>query len=97
MGRAFEYRKARKLKRWGHMARVFTKIGKEIDLPLHDTYITSTLPYRRSRRFDAWEKGKDSGLWTQHVAGKGNKIINKSLPTQGGRLHQGSPSRKGLI
>ena len=29
MGRAFEYRKARKLKRWGHMARVFTKIGKE--------------------------------------------------------------------
>ena len=32
MGRAFEYRKARKLKRWGHMARVFTKIGKEIEI-----------------------------------------------------------------
>ncbi|MBP5535990.1 MAG: YebC/PmpR family DNA-binding transcriptional regulator [Bacteroidales bacterium] len=32
MGRAFEYRKARKLKRWGHMARTFTKIGKEITL-----------------------------------------------------------------
>ena len=30
MGRAFEYRKARKLKRWGNMSRVFTKIGKEI-------------------------------------------------------------------
>ena len=30
MGRAFEYRKARKLKRWGHMARTFTKLGKEI-------------------------------------------------------------------
>ncbi|MCK9155272.1 MAG: YebC/PmpR family DNA-binding transcriptional regulator [Paludibacteraceae bacterium] len=30
MGRAFEYRKARKLKRWGNMARTFTKIGKEI-------------------------------------------------------------------
>ncbi|MFI3322467.1 MAG: YebC/PmpR family DNA-binding transcriptional regulator [Rikenellaceae bacterium] len=30
MGRAFEYRKARKMKRWGNMARVFTKIGKEI-------------------------------------------------------------------
>ncbi|MDR0536654.1 MAG: YebC/PmpR family DNA-binding transcriptional regulator [Tannerellaceae bacterium] len=30
MGRAFEYRKARKLKRWGNMARVFTKLGKEI-------------------------------------------------------------------
>ncbi|MDX9845864.1 MAG: YebC/PmpR family DNA-binding transcriptional regulator [Tenuifilaceae bacterium] len=32
MGRAFEYRKARKLKRWGNMARVFTRIGKEITL-----------------------------------------------------------------
>ncbi len=30
MGRAFEYRKARKLKRWGNMARTFTRIGKEI-------------------------------------------------------------------
>jgi YebC/PmpR family DNA-binding regulatory protein len=30
MGRAFEYRKARKLKRWGNMAKTFTKIGKEI-------------------------------------------------------------------
>ncbi len=30
MGRAFEYRKAAKLKRWGHMARVFTKLGKQI-------------------------------------------------------------------
>lgn len=32
MGRAFEFRKARKLKRWGNMARVFTKIGKEITI-----------------------------------------------------------------
>ncbi len=32
MGRAFEFRKARKLKRWGNMARVFTKIGKEIEI-----------------------------------------------------------------
>ena len=32
MGRAFEFRKERKLKRWGHMAKVFTKIGKEITI-----------------------------------------------------------------
>lgn len=32
MGRAFEYRKATKLKRWGHMARTFTKIGKQISM-----------------------------------------------------------------
>ena len=30
MGRAFEYRIARKMKRWGNMARVFTRLGKEI-------------------------------------------------------------------
>ncbi|MCX6145916.1 MAG: YebC/PmpR family DNA-binding transcriptional regulator [Candidatus Kapabacteria bacterium] len=30
MGRAFEYRKASKLKRWGAMSKAFTKIGKEI-------------------------------------------------------------------
>ncbi len=30
MGRAFEYRKASKLKRWGNMARTFTRIGKQI-------------------------------------------------------------------
>ncbi len=32
MGRAFEYRKATKLKRWGNMARVFTKLGKQITI-----------------------------------------------------------------
>ena len=32
MGRAFEYRKARKLKRWGNMSRTFTRVGKEITI-----------------------------------------------------------------
>lgn len=32
MGRAFEYRKARKMKRWGTMAKTFTKIGKDITI-----------------------------------------------------------------
>lgn len=30
MGRAFEYRKASKMKRWGHMAKTFTRLGKQI-------------------------------------------------------------------
>jgi YebC/PmpR family DNA-binding regulatory protein len=30
MGRAFEFRKARKMKRWGNMSRMFTRYGKEI-------------------------------------------------------------------
>ena len=36
MGRAFEYRKARKMKRWGNMARTFTKLGKEITIAARD-------------------------------------------------------------
>ena len=30
MGRAFEFRKARKMKRWSAMAKTFTRIGKDI-------------------------------------------------------------------
>ena len=30
MGRAFEYRKARKMKRWSQMAKTFSRIGKDI-------------------------------------------------------------------
>ncbi|MCB9012766.1 MAG: YebC/PmpR family DNA-binding transcriptional regulator [Bacteroidales bacterium] len=32
MGRAFEFRKARKLKRWGSMAKTFTRLGKDISM-----------------------------------------------------------------
>ena len=32
MGRAFEYRKAAKLKRWGHMAKTFTRLCKQISI-----------------------------------------------------------------
>ena len=32
MGRAFEFRKARKFKRWGAMSKIFTRIGKDISI-----------------------------------------------------------------
>jgi YebC/PmpR family DNA-binding regulatory protein len=32
MGRAFEFRKERKFKRWGNMAKVFTRLGREITM-----------------------------------------------------------------
>ncbi|MDL2319753.1 YebC/PmpR family DNA-binding transcriptional regulator [Alistipes sp. OttesenSCG-928-B03] len=37
MGRAFEYRKATKMKRWGNMARVFTKLGKAIEMSVKES------------------------------------------------------------
>lgn len=36
MGRAFEFRKARKFKRWGQMAKTFTRIGKEISMAVKE-------------------------------------------------------------
>ncbi|MFT4522098.1 MAG: YebC/PmpR family DNA-binding regulatory protein [Bacteroidia bacterium] len=36
MGRAFEFRKARKMKRWGKMAVTFTRIGKEIAMAVKE-------------------------------------------------------------
>jgi YebC/PmpR family DNA-binding regulatory protein len=32
MGRAFEFRKARKMKRWGAMAKTFTRLGRQISM-----------------------------------------------------------------
>ena len=32
MGRAFEYRKASKMKRWGAMSRIFPKLAKAIEM-----------------------------------------------------------------
>jgi len=36
MGRAYEYRKATKMKRWSNMARVFTKLGKKITIAVRE-------------------------------------------------------------
>lgn len=36
MGRAFEFRKARKLKRWGKMAKVFSRLGKDIVIAIKE-------------------------------------------------------------
>lgn len=36
MGRAFEYRKARKMKRWASMAKNFTKVGREIAIAIKE-------------------------------------------------------------
>ena len=37
MGRAFEYRKARKMKRWSSMAKVFTRISKDIIMAVKES------------------------------------------------------------
>ena len=36
MGRAFEFRKARKMKRWAAMSKSFTRIGKDISISVKE-------------------------------------------------------------
>ena len=48
MGRAFEYRKARKFKRWGNMARTFTRLGKEITMAAKSGSDPATNPRLRA-------------------------------------------------
>ena len=48
MGRAFEYRKATKFKRWGNMARVFTRIGKHITMAAKNGTDPETNPRLRA-------------------------------------------------
>ncbi|MDR0559831.1 MAG: YebC/PmpR family DNA-binding transcriptional regulator [Prevotellaceae bacterium] len=48
MGRAFEYRKATKLKRWGNMARVFTKLGKQLTIAAKSGADPATNPALRA-------------------------------------------------
>jgi YebC/PmpR family DNA-binding regulatory protein len=36
MGRAFEFRKTRKLKRWGKMSKIFSRIGKDIVMAIKE-------------------------------------------------------------
>ena len=36
MGRAFEFRKARKMKRWSAMSKTFTRIGKDISITVKE-------------------------------------------------------------
>lgn len=46
MGRAFEYRKNRKMKRWGAMSKAFSKIGKDIIIAVKES---GTNPETNSR------------------------------------------------
>ena len=70
MGRAFEYRKARKMKRWGNMSRTFTKIGKEITIavkaggpdPTANNRLRALLQNAKAARSEERRVGKECRL-----------------------------------
>ena len=75
MGRAFEYRKATKLKRWGHMAKTFTKIGKEITIAVKACtimklfFLKVTTEAKKYRALAADRFWKNSNGYTQPNTG----------------------------
>lgn len=59
MGRAFEFRKERKMKRWANMAKVFTKIGREISIAVKEGGVD---PHYNSRLRIAIQNAKSANM-----------------------------------
>ena len=72
MGRAFEFRKERKMKRWAGMAKTFTRIGREIALAVK---AAGTSPEYNSRLRVAIQNAKAANMPKANVE---NAIKNAS-------------------
>lgn len=64
MGRAFEFRKERKFKRWAQMAKVFTKIGREISMAVKES---GTNPETNSKLRIAIQNAKAANMPKDNV------------------------------
>ena len=64
MGRAFEFRKARKMKRWSKMAKTFTRIGKDIVIAVKDG---GTSPETNSRLRQVMQNAKAANMPKDNV------------------------------
>ncbi|MGB1032509.1 MAG: YebC/PmpR family DNA-binding transcriptional regulator, partial [Flavobacteriales bacterium] len=71
MGRAFEFRKARKMKRWDSMAKTFSRIGKEIAIAIRDG---GPDPEANSKLMNAIKNAKDANMPLDIV----NRAIKKA-------------------
>lgn len=74
MGRAFEYRKASKLKRWGAMSKAFTKIGKEIAMSVK---AGGPNPYSNTRLKLALQNAKGVSMPKDRVEAAIKRAANK--------------------
>ena len=74
MGRAFEYRKEKKFKRWGAMAKAFTRIGKEIAISVK---LGGPSPETNSRLRQAIMNAKGANMPKANVEAAIKKASNK--------------------
>lgn len=76
MGRAFEYRKERKMKRWSSMSRIFTKIGREISIAVKSAGVD---PNSNSRLRIAIQNAKAANMPKANVEAAIKKASSKDV------------------
>lgn len=86
VGRAFEFRKERKFKRWGQMAANFTKIGKEITLAAKNG---GPDPNQNPRLRAAIQKAKGANMPKDRVEAAIKRVTDKSLADYSEVLYEG--------
>ncbi len=75
MGRAFEFRKARKMKRWSTMAKTFTRIGKDIAIAVKEG---GTDPDNNSRLRAVIQNAKAANMPKENVERAIKKASDKN-------------------
>ncbi len=76
MGRAFEFRKARKMKRWAGMAVTFTRIGKDISMAVKEG---GPDPTTNSRLRVAIQNAKSANMPKDNVERAIQKALSKEM------------------
>ncbi len=86
MGRAFEFRKARKMKRWGAMSKTFTKIGREISKAVKDG---GPSPETNSRLRVIIQNAKAANMPKENVERAIKKASDKNTESWEERVYEG--------
>ena len=81
MGRAFEFRKARKMKRWSAMAKTFTRIGKDIVMAVKEA---GPDPINNSRLRAVIQNAKASNMPKENV----ERAIKKASDKDSGNFKE---------
>jgi YebC/PmpR family DNA-binding regulatory protein len=95
MGRAFEFRKARKMKRWGKMAVTFTRIGKEIAMAVKQA---GPDPDNNPRLRVAMQNAKSENMPKDRVEAAIQRASNKDSKDYQEMLYEGmGPFGVGIV
>jgi YebC/PmpR family DNA-binding regulatory protein len=86
MGRAFEYRRARKEARWGKMAKVFTRIGREIAIAVKQS---GPDPTNNSRLRVAVQNAKGANMPKERVESAIKRASSKEAENYEEAVYEG--------